>query len=161
MGSRSRNEFQHYLSVLIWDNKRMGIQMSIPFSVLENGSVSVVSDPNIQLQQRVDALISTELGSRAMRANMGLELNKLLFQPASGIIAAELSNKVQEQLSLYEPGVEAVSVTPDISQSTGGAASVNVTYRPIYSAAPSRAITDLVTIKVGGTVVEVKVNGTS
>lgn len=135
--------------------------MSIPFSVLENGSVSVVSDPNLQLQQRVDALISTELGSRAMRANMGLELNKLLFQPADGIIAAELSNKVQEQLALYEPGVEAVSVSPDISQSTGGAASVNVTYRPIYSAAPSRAITDLVTIKVGGTVVEVKVNGTS
>lgn len=139
----------------------MGIQMTIPFTILENGSVSTVSDPDAQVQQRVDALVSTELGTRAMRANMGLELGKLLFQPAANVIAAELATEVNTQLQLFEPGVTAVSVSPEVSQSTGGVSAVNVKYRPTLLAAPSRAITDVVSISVGGTVTEVTVNGTS
>jgi phage baseplate assembly protein W len=139
----------------------MGIQMSIPFAVLENGAVSVESDPSVQVAQRVNAIVSTEQGGRAMRSNMGLPLSQLLFQTGSTIIAAELATMVDKQLSLFEPGVKAVSVTPNMSEINGGVASIAVNYQPILQGSLARSVADIVTIQVGGTVTEVTPNGTS
>lgn len=137
----------------------MGMQMTIPFTVLQNGAVSVETDQNIQVQQRVDAIVSTEVGQRAMRANMGLPLSRLLFDPNNNFIATELSGLVTQQLNAYEPGIQILSVAPETQESNNGVARVAVNYAPTLSASPARSVADVVTIKVGGTVTEVTSNG--
>lgn len=137
----------------------MGIQMTIPFTVLQNGAVSVETDPSVQVQQRVDAIVSTEVGQRAMRAAMGLPLSRLLFDPNNNLIATELTNLVVQQLNAYEPGLQVLSVKPVNDQSNDGVAAISVNYAPLLQATKSSSIADVVTIQVGGTVTENTPNG--
>lgn len=139
----------------------MGTQISIPFAVLQNGSVSVETDSDIQVSQRIDAIVSTEVGQRAMRAKMGLPLSRLLFDTSSTLVAAEMKGLVTQQLNAYEPDIEVVSVQPNTNEANDGVASVNVNYRPLISAATTSAVANTVTVLVGGTVKEGVVNGNS
>jgi len=139
----------------------MGSQISIPFTVLENGSVAVETDNDIQVSQRIDAIVSTEIGQRAMRAKMGLPLSRLLFDTSSTFVAVEMKELVTQQLNAYEPDIEVVSVEPNTDQANNGVASVNVNYRPIISAATTSAVANTVTVLVGGTVKEGAVSGNS
>ncbi len=139
----------------------MGTQMSIPFTVLQNGSVSVETDNDIQISQRIDAIVSTEVGQRAMRAKMGLPLSRLLFDTSNTIVVAEMTDLVKQQLNAYEPDVEVVSVQPNINEANDGVASLNVNYRPIISASTVSTVANTVTVLVGGTVKEGVVSGNS
>lgn len=137
----------------------MGIQITIPFTVLQNGAVSVETDASIQVQQRVDAIVSTEIGQRAMRATFGLPLSRLLFSPNNELVAAEISTLVTQQLNSYEPGLQVLSVTPVTDQSNDGVASINVSYAPQLQASSVASTANVVTIEVGGTVTEVTTSG--
>jgi phage baseplate assembly protein W len=139
----------------------MGTQISIPFAVLENGAVATETDNDIQVSQRIDAIVSTEVGQRAMRAKMGLPLSRLLFDTSSALVASEMRTMVTQQLQKYEPGIEVVSVTPNVTQANDGVASVNVNYRPIVAASTTSAVANTVTVLVGGTVKEGIVSGNS
>lgn len=139
----------------------MGTQLSIPFAVLENGSVATEIDNDIQVSQRIDAIVSTEIGQRAMRAKMGLPLSRLLFDTNNILVATEMSDLVTQQINAYEPDVEVVSVAPNVLQANDGVASVNVNYRPIISASTISSVANTVTVLVGGTVKEGIVNGNS
>jgi phage baseplate assembly protein W len=139
----------------------MGTQISIPFAVLENGSVATETDNDIQVSQRIDAIVSTEIGQRAMRAKMGLPLSRLLFDTNNILVATEMSDLVTQQINAYEPDVEVVSVAPNVLQANDGVASVNVNYRPIISASTVSSVANTVTVLVGGTVKEGVVNGNS
>lgn len=139
----------------------MGTQLSIPFVVLENGAVATETDNDIQVSQRIDAIVSTEVGQRAMRAKMGLPLSRLLFDTNSSILSSEMRTVVAQQLQKYEPGVEVVSVEPNVLQANDGVASINVNYRPIVAASTTSAVANTVTILVGGTVKEGIVSGNS
>lgn len=139
----------------------MGIQMTIPFTVLQNGTVSTETDPDTQVAQRVNALVSTEQGGRAMRAGLGLPLSQMLFAPSNDVISSNLATLVDAQLTKYEPGIKAVSVTQNVQDSGGGQASINVNYQPILQASRDSSVANMVTVQVGGTVTEVTVNGAS
>jgi len=139
----------------------MGTQLSIPFAVLENGSVATETDNDIQVSQRIDAIVSTEIGQRAMRAKMGLPLSRLLFDTSNILVATEMRDLVTQQINAYEPDVEVVSVEPNVLQANDGVASVNVNYRPIISASTVSSVANTVTVLVGGTVKEGVVNGNS
>lgn len=139
----------------------MGSQLSIPFTVLQNGAVATETDNDVQVSQRIDAIVSTEIGQRAMRAKMGLPLSRLLFDPNSTLVATEMKTLVTQQIQKYEPGVEVVSVTPNTLEANDGVASVNVNYRPIIQASSTSAVANTVTILVGGTVKEGIVSGNS
>lgn len=137
----------------------MGKQMTIPFTVLPNGAVSVETDTNIQIGQRVHALVATEVGQRPMRAAMGLPLSRLLFSQPDTLVVAELRDQVIQQLASYEPGVNVLSVTPVTHNSKDGIAEIRVNYQPVLQGSVARAITDVAVIEVGGTVKEVNLNG--
>jgi phage baseplate assembly protein W len=89
-----------------------------------------------------------------MRATFGLPLSNLLFGTDKTQVAANMSGMVTQQVQRYEPGVEVVSVTNNVTQANDGVASVNVNYRPIIQASATSAVANAVTILVGGTVKE-------
>ena len=139
----------------------MGLQMTIPFTVSENGSVSTETDTEIQIQQRVRALVGTELGQRPMRAAMGLPLARLLFGITDTLVTAELRDAVTTQLNSYEPGLNVLSVTTDSKETNDGKSQINVNYSPIFAASATTAVANTAVIEVGGTVKEITVNGNS
>jgi phage baseplate assembly protein W len=133
----------------------MGIQMTIPFTVLDNGVVSTESVSDIQISQRVGAIVGTELGQRAMRAGMGLPLSRLLFGISDDLVTAELRDKVTDQLNAYEPGLNVRTVNTESRESKDVVAKIQVEYTPILKASSARAVADTATIEIGGTVREV------
>lgn len=137
----------------------MGKQMTIPFTVLSNGAVSVETDTNLQVGQRVHALVATELGQRAMRAGLGLPLSRLLFSQIDTLSIAELRDQVTQLLGAYEPGVNVLSVVPVAGETKDGRAEIKVNYQPILQGSAARAVTDVAVIEVGGTVKEINLNG--
>jgi phage baseplate assembly protein W len=137
----------------------MGMQMTIPFTVLENGAVSVETDNSVQVAQRVNAIVSTEIGERAMRATFGLPLSRLLFSANDNLISAEISSLVTQQLNAYEPGLIVQSVVPVTDQSNDGVVSISVNYSPVFAAAAAVSVANVITIEVGGTVVNVPTIG--
>lgn len=139
----------------------MGMQMTIPFTVLSNGAVSVETDPDVQVGQRVHALVATEVGQRPMRAALGLPLSRLLFGVADNLVAAELRDQVVQQLNTYEPGINVLSVQPVTTHSQDGSAEIKVDYQPILQASTLAATANTAVIKVGGTVEDVPLNGNS
>lgn len=139
----------------------MGTQMTIPFTLLANGAVSTEKDTNVQIGQRVHAIVSTEVGQRAMRAAMGLPLSRMLFGVPDSLVIAELRDQVIQQLNTYEPGINVLSVVPVTKDSKDGRAEIRVNYQPILQGSVARAVTDSAVIEVGGTVKEITLNGNS
>lgn len=137
----------------------MGTQMTIPFTVMENGSVSTETDTSTQISQRIRALVGTEPGQRAMRADLGIPLSRLLFGVSEGLVDAELQQRVTQQLDAYEPGTVVSAITPQLNASNDGIASLEIDFTPVLSASPARQISDAAIIKVGGTVREVPASG--
>lgn len=137
----------------------MGTQMTIPFTVMENGAVSTDTDINVQISQRIRALVGTEPGQRAMRADLGIPLSRLLFGVSDDLVDAELQQRVTQQMDAYEPGTVVTAITPQMNNSNDGIASLEIDFAPVLSASPARQISDAAIIKVGGTVREVPANG--
>lgn len=135
--------------------------MTIPFTVLQNGAVSTETDNNIQIAQRVRALVGTEIGQRPMRATLGLPLSRLLFGVADSLVTAELRDNVTQQLDSFEPGLRVINVSPTVDKANDGIADIRVDYTPIIMASSVRAVADTAIIEIGGTVKEVTVNGNS
>lgn len=131
----------------------MGIQMAIPFAVLPSGAVSTISDLSTQVEQRVEAILGTELGGRLMRATYGLPLSQFLFASDASLLAGELATDVSQQLNLYEPGLTNIQVKAESAGTPNGLAKVDVSYNPVLSASPQTAVSNIITIEVGGTVV--------
>ncbi len=137
----------------------MGTQMTIPFTVMETGAVSTETDIDVQTQQRIRAIVGTEPGQRAMRADLGIPLSRLLFGVDENLVDAELRQRVTRQMDVYEPGTEVTTITPVLNQTNDGIASLEIDFAPVLQASPVRSIADAAVIKVGGTVVEVATNG--
>lgn len=137
----------------------MGTQMTIPFTVMETGAVSTETDIDVQTQQRIRAIVGTEPGQRAMRADLGIPLSRLLFGVDENLVDAELRQRVTRQMDAYEPGTEVTAITPVVNQTNDGIASLEIDFAPVLQASPVRVSSDAAVIKVGGTVVEVSVNG--
>ena len=133
--------------------------MSIPFAVLSNGAVSTETNEDIQISQRVTAVVSTEVGQRAMRAGMGLPLSRLLFGVEDSLVVAELRDSVTNQLNSYEPGLNVLSVSPVTHNSKDGISELKVDYTPIVKASAVRSVADVAVIEVGGTVKQVTLTG--
>lgn len=137
----------------------MGTQMTIPFTVMETGAVSTETDIDVQTQQRIRALVGTEPGQRAMRADLGIPLSRLLFGVDENLLDAELRQRVTQQMDVYEPGTQVTAITPVVNQTNDGIAALEIDFAPVLQASPTRSISDAAVIKVGGTVVEVPANG--
>lgn len=137
----------------------MGTQMTIPFTLMENGAVQTETDIDKQTSQRVRAIVGTEPGQRAMRADMGIPLSRMLFGVGESLVDTELRQLVTDQMGKFEPGTVVTAINPVTSEANDGVASLDIEFAPLLQASPARVVADAAVIRVGGTVKEVSVNG--
>lgn len=134
----------------------MSLEIAQPFTLDNNGSISNVADPGIQVNQHVNSLISTIEGERVMLPTYGLNLAGLVFNNDNAALLAVMEQDVTRQFAKWEPSIQVTSVSPssatDMQQ---GIAAVNVGYiqgsNQVGSA--GKVQNKSVVITVGGTVV--------
>lgn len=123
--------------------------MQVPFTLDSNGSVAIVTDPDVQAYQHIRSLVGTNPGERVMRPDYGVPIRKYLFAPDPAAVSAEISLEVRTQMAKWEPSLTVLDVIPT---STGefGVSDVQVDATRNLN---SESETMTAIVNVGGTVV--------
>ncbi len=136
----------------------MPLQLQHPFSVSASGGISVTSDPDTQIRNRVGALIGTEPGERRGQYDFGVPTRSMLFENGPNIVATAIAETTRTKVATYEPGVivDRVDIVP--SSDGNGLTQVRLDYTrresPLTPEGLSRN-TNVAVISVGGAVTEV------
>ena len=136
----------------------MPVEILHPFSVSRRGGISATANPDRQINQHVNTLLSTEPGDRVVNYAYGIPTRSLLFENNADLISLGLTEQVRDKMGRYEPGVliENLNVVPGGTDS--GMAQVRLDYTrresPLTPAGIARN-TNTAVINVGGTVDEV------
>lgn len=106
----------------------MPVEIAVPFRLDGNGRVVTVSNPDAQVRLHVLALVNTIPDERVMVPGYGTDLTGLMFEEEDEV-EAQVSLRVRNAMSAWEPGVELVYANPDLSDDTPGFAKVALSYR--------------------------------
>jgi phage baseplate assembly protein W len=136
----------------------MPIEMSHPFRISANGGVSATPNPDVQIGQRVKALLATQPGERRVNYAFGVPTNSMLFENKSTLTGGVLAQQVRETLATFEPGVaiDQLDVTP--SDDDAGGVDVALVYSRREAAGSDNGLarnTNTAVVSVGGTVSEI------
>lgn len=91
-------------------NAFIGRGWSFPLSVGTTGGMAMVSGLE-ELEQAIFLILSTTPGERPMRPEFGCGLIDYVFAPIEPGTFGEISFRVEEALSRWEPRIEVVDVT--------------------------------------------------
>lgn len=130
----------------------MSIELLTPFQLTSSGGVAVTTVPDQQVQQHLQALVSTNPGERVMQPRYGVPLADYLFGLDTDQTAAAVSNDISAAVVKWEPSVNIQHVRTLISDTSQGLLSIDVDYSP-GSVAPSPSVVSTCTILVGGSVI--------
>ena len=136
----------------------MPVEIAFPFAIGPDGGIAFVSDPDMQVRQRVHTLLGTEPGERLMLGDYGITTRSLLFEPGDSLLTETLSTQTTKQMALYEPGVLVRGVKPISNAAGSGITQVALDYVRRESASTAFSIsrkTNTAVINVGGKVDEV------
>lgn len=122
-----------------------------PFQVTPQGRIAVTSDPDLIARQRVNSIIGTGLGGRVMIPDYGVGLPHHLFDPGVEQSMDQIATDINNQLQIWEPSINVLSITPDQNQAAQGVVNINVDFT--QSNDPSFTPVLTATVLVGGKVV--------
>jgi phage baseplate assembly protein W len=138
----------------------MSVECILPFGLAANGSIATTTNPNLQVTQHLQALVSTNPGERVMMPTYGVPLaNDLFGAYLTSEIDPTLQIQVQAAVATWEPNVNVAGISvgpPAGTGQDGGVINIDWTPTAIQSSAASGTVN--ATIMVGGAVVE---NGTT
>lgn len=130
----------------------MARELAAPFGLTPSGGIAVVTAPGDQVQQHLQALVSTNPGERVMRPDYGVPLASYVFglsaQEVTPLVAADVTRAVQQ----WEPAVNLRDVRTTASDTSEGMVAVNVDYSPGATVTAS-SVSATATVLVGGSVV--------
>lgn len=129
----------------------MSVEIQTPFSLYPNGGIVVTADPNLQIEQHITSLVTTQLGERVMLPNYGVDTTKYVFSPNDETISAVLINETTSAINTWEPNVLVEAINPVVNESDTGIANIQVEFSQGVTALLGQ--TYKATILVGGTVV--------
>lgn len=138
----------------------MSTEILTPFGLDQSGSISITTDPNVQTNQHVETLVSTEPGERVMLPEYGIDTFGKVFAADDEIVDTELINAVTSQMAAWEPNVNVIAIksVPMAGYPTGFA-TVEVDWSPVAVQIPNSIGVVTATVLVGGTIVENSVSG--
>jgi phage baseplate assembly protein W len=132
----------------------MSTEITQPFQLTPSGQVLATSNPNVQAEQHVTTLVSTQPGERVMQPTYGVSLNALVFAPNAPAVVTTIQQDVTNAVNTWEPSLTVNSVTPvPGTDPTLGQAAVTVDYTPgALPGAPGAGVFTA-TVLIGGAVI--------
>jgi phage baseplate assembly protein W len=135
----------------------MPTEILYPFALNTDGSIAITADPNAQINQHIESLVSTQPGERVMLPAYGVNTFGQLFAPDDNVATAALLNDVTAAMQTWEPNVNVaniVSASVPGSFYPGGTTGIQIDWSPVAVQSPAAAGTITATILVGGDVIE-------
>jgi phage baseplate assembly protein W len=129
----------------------MSQEILMPFGLYPGGGVVTTKDPNVQVEQHIASLITTQPGERVMISQYGVATSRYVFEPNDETISTQLVSEVTAAINTWEPNVIVKTVTPVPNSSVYGIANVQVEFAQGTTALLGQTYT--ATVLVGGTVV--------
>lgn len=136
----------------------MPVEIAYPFAIGPDGAIDSVSDPDMQVRQRVHTLLGTEPGERVMLVDYGITTRSLVFEPGDSLLTETMATATRAQMATYEPGILVRDVHPVHNADGTGVVQVAMDYVRRESASTPFQIarkTNTAVINVGGKVDEV------
>jgi phage baseplate assembly protein W len=134
----------------------MSVEILQPFQLDANGHIATVSDPNLQVDQHLLTLVSTQPGERVMLPNYGIPSFKHLFQMDTTANRQQLLTEAQRAVAAWEPNLTvSLSFGPNKGNNVvTGEIDIQIDWIAAnqFNSASSGVVT--ATVLVGGTVVE-------
>lgn len=90
-------------------------EIAQPFNIDQYGEIAYTDSPNEAVEARILACLLTNPGERVMRPSYGIGMVALVFANEDPLTLAQYQGEIQQQLAIYEPGiqVQSVSLVPD------------------------------------------------
>jgi phage baseplate assembly protein W len=129
----------------------MSQEIQTPFSLYPDGGVIVTADPNLQIQQHIASLVTTQPGERVMLPSYGVDSSKYVFSPNDETISALLINECTSAINTWEPNVTVTGIAPIVNNSDAGIANIQVEFSQGTTALLGQTYT--ATVLVGGSVI--------
>jgi phage baseplate assembly protein W len=93
----------------------LGGGLAFPLSITPRGRIAT-SRGEAKIEQSIWLLLSTALGERVMRPDLGCGLHELVFEPAGAIAAARAVDQVRRCLVAQEPRIAVLDVTAEVPE---------------------------------------------
>lgn len=94
----------------------------------QSGSVVMVKD-EMDIQQSLQILLTTELKERIMRSDYGCDLSALLYENITITLLTKIKGIIQNAILLYEPRIDLLEVDFFTEESSNGVISIAITYK--------------------------------
>lgn len=82
----------------------------------------------IDIQQSLEILMSTELGERVMQPKYGTELSSYVFQIGKDVIGRIISKSLKAKIIVYEPRIKVDKILVDSTRFLDGVLAVNIQF---------------------------------
>lgn len=106
----------------------LGRGLSFPLRVDSRGRLATTAGA-AKVEQAIWMLLSTALGERVMRPDLGCEAHDILFEPNSPATVARLVDRVRRALATGEPRIDVIDVVAETSETSPNLVAIRIDYR--------------------------------
>jgi phage baseplate assembly protein W len=106
----------------------LGTGLAFPLKVDSGGGIALVSDDD-DVQEAIGVILGTSPGERPMRPEFGCGIHDLVFETVDAYTLGRLRQEINSALERWEPRIEVVNVSVDMSQVERGELLVDIHYR--------------------------------
>jgi phage baseplate assembly protein W len=109
-------------------NEIIGRGWAFPPRIGPQGGVALTNDRN-EIDQAIEAILTTALGQRVMRPTFGCRLHELVFAPNNSQTHAQARRYVEEAVGMWEPRVKVQTINVKVDDNDNGRLLIEISYK--------------------------------
>jgi phage baseplate assembly protein W len=110
------------------DDRVLGRGWAAPARVDESGEIRADGGPE-KVRQSILLILGTNRGERLMRPDFGAGLEDFVFETATTTTAALIRHQVETALVLWEPRIDVLDVSVELTDRRSGRLEITIGYR--------------------------------
>jgi phage baseplate assembly protein W len=88
----------------------VGSGWQFPLTIDKRGGIALTQQYDQEIEQAIEIIINTPVGSRLMRPQFGCRIHEMLFAPINASTLATVAHYVEEALGYWEPRIDLIDV---------------------------------------------------
>ena len=109
-------------------NEIIGRGWAFPPRIGPQGGFALTNDRN-EIDQAIEAILTTALGQRVMRPTFGCRLHELVFAPNNSQTHARARRYVEEALGMWEPRIKVQAIHVKVDNNDNGRLLIEISYK--------------------------------
>jgi phage baseplate assembly protein W len=105
----------------------IGTGVAFPLRIDRLGGMAV-SSGNADVQEAIDIILGTAPGERPMRPEFGCGIHNYIFDTIDAYTLGKVEYEIRAALDRWEPRIEVLDVTPDLTRVDEGVLMIDITY---------------------------------